>query len=467
MLQFGEGNFLRAFVEWILQKTNDQGFMNTNIAIVQPLEMGRVKELGEQDGLYTLYLQGIQQGEVVSQKSVIDVIDDYINPYVEYEKYLQYAKSEDLRFIISNTTEAGIVFDSKDTGLNTCPHSFPGKLLALLYHRYLHFNGDVAKGLIIIPCELIDHNSSVLKDVLNQLAEFQKLDTAFVSWMNEANTYCDTLVDRIVPGYPRNEIEAITRELGYIDHSLIKAEIFHLWVIQASQAVAQEFPVNLGGLNVLFVDDLTPYKERKVRILNGAHTALVPVAYLYGIDTVKESVEDPIIGEFLKNLIFDEIVPTLNLPKEELDQFAKDVLERFQNPFIRHELLSIALNATTKFKTRDLPSVLQYIKKTGNLPKKLLFSLAAMLVFFKGDRGEEKIPLQDNPEFLEMYQNLWATYDGTYESVEKIAGVFLGLEDHWEVNLNEIEGLGNFVSQSAYAILTKGLADALKGVMNE
>lgn len=465
VLQFGEGNFLRAFVEWILQNANDQGLIDTNVAVVQPLEIGRVKELSEQDGLYTLYLQGLQNGEVISQKSVIDVLDDFINPYTDYQHYLEYAKSEELCFIISNTTEAGIVLDAKDTNLAECPNSFPGKLLALLYKRYQHFQGNSNKGLIIIPCELIDHNGSELKRVINELAQISQLESGFITWLNEANHFCDTLVDRIVPGYPRNEIEAMTKELGYLDHSIIKGEIFHLWVIQGSQEVAKELPINGAGLNVLFVDDLTPYKERKVRILNGAHTALVPVAYLYGIDTVKESVEDPVVGAFLKNLIFEEIVPTLDLPKEELDQFAKDVLERFKNPFIRHELLSIALNATTKYKTRNLPSVLGYIQKTGELPKRLLFSLAAMLVFFRGERDSVAIPLQDNPEFLEMYQNLWASYDGSVESVEKIVEAFLGRTSHWEVSLDAIPGFKSYVVECTFNILTKGMAQALKGVI--
>lgn len=465
ILQFGEGNFLRAFVEWIVKNANDQGLIDTNIAVVQPLEVGRVKELSEQDGLYTLYLQGIAQGEVVSQKTIIDVLGDFINPYTDYPHYLDYAKSEELRFIISNTTEAGIVLDPKDTNFDQCPNSFPGKLLALLYKRFKHFEGDVSKGLILLPCELIDHNGSELKRVINELAQLSHLEDGFMTWLNEANTFCDTLVDRIVPGYPRNEIEAMTKEQGYIDHSVIKGEIFHLWVIQGDPSVAKEFPVNGEGLNVLFVEDLTPYKERKVRILNGAHTALVPVAYLYGIDTVKESVEDPVVGKFLKNLMLEEIVPTLNLPKEELDQFAKDVLERFLNPFIRHELLSIALNATTKYKTRNLPSVLQYIKTTGQLPKRLLFSLAAMLVFFRGERNSIAIPLQDNPEFLEMYEKLWAGYDGSYASVENIVEAYLGRTSHWEIDLNAIQGFKTTVAEYVYAILTKGMAKALEGVI--
>lgn len=465
ILQFGEGNFLRAFVDWMLQVGNDKGLINMNVALVQPLKVGRVKELSEQDGLYTLYLEGLEDGEAISKKSVISVLDDFINPYEEYDNYLEYAKSEDLRFIISNTTEAGIVLDPQDTDLSKCPDSFPGKLLALLYKRYQHFNGEMEKGLIIIPCELIDHNGKELNCVLNELALLNHLESEFITWLNKANIFCDTLVDRIVPGYPFKEAEKITQELGYVDHSIIKGELFHLWVIGADEKVQKELPLDQAGLNVLFVKDITPYKERKVRILNGAHTALVPVAYLYGIDTVKEAVEDKVIGDFLKNMIFNEIIPTLDLPEAECVQFALDVLQRFKNPFIRHELLSISLNATTKYKTRDLPSVLTYIERKKALPKRLLYSLASQLIFFKGDRAGEKIPLQDNKEFLELYDKLWSKYNGSIESVREITTAYLGLKEHWGVDLNSIEGVGDFITTSVYNILNEGMEKALSEVI--
>lgn len=465
ILQFGEGNFLRAFVDWMLQEANDKGLINMNVAVVQPLEIGRIKELSEQDGLYTLYLEGLEASEAVSKKSVISVLDDYINPYENYDKYLEYAKSNDLRFIISNTTEAGIVLNPQDTDLSKCPSSFPGKLLALLYSRYQFFKGDKDKGLIIIPCELIDHNGHELNKVLNDLALLNNLEADFIDWLNHSNRFCDTLVDRIVPGYPFSEVDKITQELGYIDHSIIKGELFHLWVIGGDDKVQKELPLDLAGLNVLFVKDISPYKERKVRILNGAHTALVPVAYLYGIDTVKEAVENETVGTFIERMIFDEIIPTLDLPKEECIQFANDVLQRFKNPFIRHELLSISLNATTKYKTRDLPSVLTYIEREKALPKKLLFSLASQLVFFKGERNGEKIPLQDNKEFLDLYEKSWLQNDGTIESIRGITTAYLGLKEHWGIDLNTIEGVNDYVTESVYKILNKGMKNAISEVI--
>ncbi|TCK87982.1 tagaturonate reductase [Natranaerovirga hydrolytica] len=466
VLQFGEGNFLRAFVDWILQEANDKELINTNVAVVQPIEMGRVKDLEKQDGLYTVFLEGIKNKEVVSQKQVIDVLDDFINPYTEYDQYLAYAKSEELRYIISNTTEAGIILDKEDTKLDTCPNSFPGKLLALLVERYKYFDGDKNKGLIILPCELIDHNGKELKKVMNELAGLVGLEEDFITWLNEANTFCSTLVDRIVTGYPRNEIEKVTKELGYVDNSVVKCEIFHLWVIETQDPkVKEEFPVDKAGLDVIFVDDLTPYKQRKVSILNGSHTAMVPVGYLYGIDTVRETVEDEVMGQFVKDVMFNEIIPTQDLPKDELDKFADEVLDRFKNPYIYHELLAISLNSTTKYKTRILPTVIKYLDRKNELPKRLLFSLASMLVFFKGERNGEKIPVNDNKEFLDMYEALWGSYDGSTESVDKIVKQFLGLKDHWEFDFAKYPEVEKFVSESVYSIVNDGMKAAIKKVM--
>jgi len=467
VIQFGEGNFLRAFVEWIFQIGNDKGIINANFTVVQPLPFGRVKDLEDQNGLYTLYLEGLQDGEVKQEIKLIDVLENFINPYDEYQAYLNLAKVDSYKFIISNTTEAGIIFNEEDKNYQSTPVSFPGKLLALLVERYLYTQGDLNRGYVILPCELIDYNGTQLKEVLNKLANYWNLDDKFMNWLNHANEFCTTLVDRIVPGYPRNEIKQIEEHLGYSDHSIVKGEIFHLWVIEASDKVHQLLPFDQAGLNVVFTDNITPYKQRKVRVLNGAHTALVPVAYLYGIDTVKESVEDEIVGKFFNHVVFDEIIEasTHLLSKEELTVFAEAVISRFKNPYIRHELMSIALNATTKYKTRILPSVLDYINKFNTLPKFALFSLSSTLVLFRGIRGNETFTIQDDQVFLDMYQELWALYDGSIDSVHEIVSKFLGLTTHWEVNLNEINGFTQMVTEFTFNIITKGMETALKEVL--
>ena len=435
IMQFGEGNFLRAFVEWILQDLNDKSAIDAGVVVVQPMPFGRVKELKDQDGLYTLRLEGIDGGKKVKKSRIIDVIGDCLNPFTEYEKYLKYGESEDLQVIISNTTEAGFAVDPADTDFSECPKSYPGKLLALLKRRYDHFKGDKNKGLCIIPCELIDDNGDELYRCLTELAHINKMGAAFIEWLQTANHFTSTLVDRIVPGYPRNEIEEIQKETGYLDNNVVKGEIFHLWVLKKEPKIQAVLPADKTGLNVIFADDIHPYKQRKVKILNGSHTAMVPVAYLAGIDTVGEAVSDPIIGKFVRDFIFEEVNPTIALPKDEMTAFANSVIERYQNPYIRHELMSIALNSTTKFKTRLLPTLTDYVKIKGELPKHLLFAFAALVEFHKGKRGKEDIKLADDPAYLAHWKQLWANFNGDYK---KLAKDVLGWKEAWDCDMNAI-----------------------------
>lgn len=461
ILQFGEGNFLRAFIDWILQNLNDAGVINADVAVVQPMPMGRVAELEKQDGLYTLCLEGIDKGEKVQSKQIIDVLKDFINPFEQYDKFLDYAKSADLEIVISNTTEAGIALDETDTDFTKCPKSFPGKLLAFLKARYDHFDGDASKGLAIIPCELIDHNGDELKRVMLELAKIKGMDEKFLDWISNACHYTSTLVDRIVPGYPRDNAAQICEETGFADNNIVKGEIFHLWVLQKEPFIQEKLPADKSGLNVIFADDITPYKQRKVKILNGTHTGIVPVAYLSGIDTVRESVEDEDVGRFAAELINDEIKPTIELPKDEMDAFANSVVERFKNPFIRHELMSIALNSTTKFRTRLLPTYNDYRRKFGKSPKHILFSLASLAVFYRGKRGDEDIKLADDPKFLEFWKEVWALTD-----FDAMAKKILGASDVWEQNLDEDDNAA-LVSGYLRDIVNNGERAALKAFLGD
>lgn len=463
IMQFGEGNFLRAFIDWIVDSMNKKADFNAGVVVVQPMPFGRVKELASADGLYTLYLQGINNGQTVKTHQVIDCLEDFINPFEEYQKYLDYAKSEDLEFIISNTTEAGIAFDPKDTDFTKTPNSFPGKLLAFLKARYDHFKGDVKKGLEIIPCELIDHNGDTLKEILVQLAEYNHMDKAFIDWVENANRYYNTLVDRIVPGYPRNEDKELWNQLGYVDNNMVVGEIFHLWVIDGKTVkdLETKLPTAKAGLNVLFVDSIKPYKERKVKILNGSHTCLVPVSYLSGIDTVRETIEDKQLNQFVLDFIFNEVVPTINIPRDQMDSYANSVLERYGNPFVRHELMSIALNSVTKYKTRILPTVLQNLEDLKHFPDHALFSLAALMVFYRGKRGEEDIKLADDAWALDMFKELWADFDGSKAACGKIAQHVLSLKSHWEVDLTKYDGVLEFVTDCLYEITSTSMREAL------
>lgn len=464
IMQFGEGNFLRAFVEWILQDLNDKGAISADVVVVQPMPLGRVKDIAAQDGLYTLRLEGIDKGERVKKSEIIDVIGDCVNPFTDYEKFLRYGESEDLQIIISNTTEAGIALDTTDTDFTVCPKSFPGKLLALLKRRYEKFGGAADKGLAIVPCELIDNNGDELYRVLTELAKVNNMDEKFIEWMQTANHFTSTLVDRIVPGYPKAEIPAIREETGYIDNNVVKGEIFHLWVLKKEPFVQKVLPADSTGLNVIFADDIKPYKQRKVKILNGSHTALVPVAYLCGIDTVGESMADPTIGKYVRDFIFDEVNPTIDLPQDQMTAFANSVIERYQNPFIRHELMSIALNSTTKFKTRLLPTLLDYVRIFGKLPEHLIFSFAAIIEFHKGKRGDQDIALKDDPSYLAFWHRLWAEFDGDYLAMAKKV---LAWEEAWDMDMNTIHPeIAEKVASRLEDIDKNGMRDAVERFVN-
>lgn len=465
ILQFGNGNFLRAFVDWIIYKMNKEADFNSGVVVVGAMSDENVYPINEQDGLYTLLINGIEKGELKQDSIVIDSINRAFNTQKDYDEYLKTAENPDMRFIISNTTEAGIQYLEGDKLEDRPQKSYPGKLTSWLYHRYKTFNGDLGKGLLILPCELIDKNGENLKAIILKYAKDWGLEEGFSNWINQGNVFYNTLVDRIVPGYPKERAKEIQEKLGYEDSYLVEAEWFHLWVIEGPKHISKEFPAKETGLNILFVDDLTAYRERKVRILNGAHTSMVPVSYLYGIDTVRETVENEVLSKYIRGVIFDEIIPTLDLGLDELKEFAETVLDRFKNPFIKHYLISISLNSMSKFKTRVLPSLLEYYNRKKELPEKLVFSLASLIYFYKGDRKREPIKLADNQEILDLYKELWEEYDGSDKGLEKIVNSILALDNIWDINLNTIDGLKDRLSYYLSKIVNLGMEEAIKEVI--
>lgn len=371
-IQFGEGGFLRGFADWMIQKLNDKTDFEGSVVVVQPIESGLCDLLTAQNCNYT----HIIRGEEGTEQSVIDVISRCIDPYRDFAAYLSLAAEKDLRFVISNTTEAGIAFDPNDTKTDAPPKSFPAKVTRLLYARYL-LGLD---GFVFLPCELIDRNGDKLKETVLRYASLWGLEQDFCSWITIKNEFCNTLVDRINTGYPKDE----KIDLGYEDKMLNTSEYFHLWVIETALDLEKELPFSAAGLNVIITkNELERYRTRKVRILNGAHTALVAHALLSGFDTVKSCVDDAQMRAFLERCIFEEIIPTLDLPKEELLEYANNVLTRFANPYIKHYLTSISLNSISKFKVRVLPSLLCYRERFGTYPKSLTFSLARLIEFYK------------------------------------------------------------------------------------
>ena len=399
VFQFGEGIFLRGFVDWMIDRLNKENGGDYGVVIVQPLENGLVDMINEQDGLYSLYLRGLLNGEKIEETRVVDCVTRGINPFTDTEAFFDRAKNPDLRFIVSNTTEAGIEYKPNQSSDDFVGTTFPGRLAMFMKKRF-----DLGlSGFVLFPCELIDKNGDHLKECVLKYAADWNYGSDFVKWVNEENHFTNTLVDRIVTGYPRDTAKQMEESFGYLDNVIDTAEIFHLWVIEGDKKYAEEIPFHKIGLNVLWTDDVTPYKKRKVRILNGAHTMMVLAAHLAGLETVKEAMDDELVFSFMKQGIFEEIVPTLDLPRAELEQFANDVIERFKNPFIKHYLLNIALNSVSKYKVRVLPSVLQYIKEKGSEPKRLVFSLAALIVFYRTDASN------DDAEIMEFMKTASAT----------------------------------------------------------
>ncbi|TQI69318.1 tagaturonate reductase [Gramella sp. Hel_I_59] len=452
IVQYGEGNFLRAFVDYLVNKMNAEANFNAGVAVIQPLAGGMINILDEQDGLYNLFMKGVKQGKEIQETELISCIQKSYDPYIDYKAYLQLAKEEQLEFLISNTTEAGIAYNGEDK-FQQYPHqSFPAKVTALLYERFKHFKGNPDKGLTIIPCELINHNADNLKKIILQYAKSWELEQNFVDWVNEHNSFHNTLVDRIVPGYPKDDIEQYQDQLEFEDTLIVSAEVFLLWVIEGDGKLKSRIPFNKIDENVLIVDDLQPYRTRKVRILNGAHTTMVPFSILFGNDTVKETVDHGFTGKFIKEAVFEEINPTLSLPPEELDSFAEEVFDRFRNPFIKHQLSSIALNSISKFKVRVLPSLLGFQQKFDRLPLRLTFAFACLIRFYDGKWKGESLPVKDDEATVSTLKKIWESH-----SYNEIAKNVLSKTEFWDSDLNEIPGLKQHIAYALELIDNKGI----------
>ncbi len=464
VIQFGEGNFLRAFVDWIISNMNEKTDFNGSVVVVQPIEKGMVDLLNSQDGLYHVNLQGLENGKNVNSYRLIDVISRGLNPYADFGKYLSLAEQPEIRFVISNTTEAGIAFDPQCRLEDRPASSYPGKLTQLLYHRFKHFDGDMTKGLIIFPCELIFLNGHKLRETILQYIDLWQLGDDFKQWFEKACGVYATLVDRIVPGFPKKDIESIKARLGYDDNLVVQGEAFHLWVIEAPESVAEEFPASRAGLNVLFVPSEKPYHERKVTLLNGPHTVLSPVAFLSGINIVRDACQHAVVGKYIHRVMYDELMETLDLPKEELVRFADAVMERFTNPYVDHQLTSIMLNSFSKFATRDLPGLKTYLARKNRLPEGLVLGLAAIITYYKGGVRPDGVCYapQDTPEVLNELKTLW---DG--RPLEEVAQGVLAMKTVWNKDLNAIPGLTEQLTRYLEEIADKGMPEVVARLINQ
>ncbi len=413
VLQFGEGNFLRAFVDWQIDLANESGLTDIGVAVCQPIidperkVLGMIDMLHAQDNMYHVYLEGVEQKQPKKDVRLVKSIMDSFNPYVDYAKYEAYITSPDVRFIISNTTEAGIRYTEGDDLTAQPPLSFPAKITALLLKRFEHFGGDHSKGLIFICCELIEDNGTTLHDYVLRHAQHNNLGEEFIAWIENSCYFCDTLVDRIVPGFPRDTIGEIKEEIGFDDNLVVKGELYHLWAIggKGYEVLQQELPLDKAGLHVLFMQSIKQFRDKKVRILNGSHTGMVPVAMQMGCQTVMEAFDTPSIERFINEMVEREVLPMIDDSIEELRTFAESILERFYNPYIKHLLASISLNSLSKWEARNYPTVKDNWFKGGVTAKYECFTFAALLTLYSGKGDFEPT---DTVEFVEFIQSAWA-----------------------------------------------------------
>ena len=462
ILQFGEGNFLRAFADYLVDVMNEQGLFDGSVVICQPIKNGLCDLINEQNGIYTLILRGRENGEATEKTRVINSVSRCVDPYKNFDSLLEIARSEDLKIIISNTTEAGIAFVDSDNFNDAPPSSYPAKLTRFLYERFTYFKGTDESALYLLPVELIENNGTELKKCVMQYTELWGLGEDFAFWIDKCS-FSNTLVDRIVTGYPKKDVDEFYNKLGYTDPLLDTAEPFFFWAIEDKDGLKDIFPAHKSGLGAVFCDDISGYKMRKVRILNGAHTVSVLGAYLAGFDIVRDMMNDEAFNSFIITTLKDEVIPYIPLPEKEKEDFALSVLERFNNPFIDHRLLDISLNSVSKFKARCLPSLLDNVK-AGSFPKRLFFGLACLIEFYNGEfkdgafvstRNGAEYEIKDNADVLEFFSRVNKTPDTKVQEILKNT-------DFWGYDLTEIENATQFVEDCCSAIENNGVKAALE-----
>ncbi len=460
IVQFGGGNFLRGFADWVVDVLNEETDFGGGVALVKATP-GDYADLDAQGCLYTTHLLGIQEGEFVEQTRLIGAVNRTIYPYQDFAAYLALARQPEIRFVFSNTTESGIVFSADDAFGDQPPSSFPAKLTRFLYERYRHFEGAADKGCIIIPTELIVDNATRLREIILDYATLWRLESGFADWITGHNLFCNTLVDRIVSGFPQANAAELFQQLGYEDRLLTMGELYHSWIIEAPPSLLDEFPVDKtrAPLNVKVVDDAAPYRTIKVRLLNGAHTSMVPLGILLGIESVREAMEHAALAPFIQDLIYQEVIPSVtDVPRPELENFARDAFDRFRNPHIHHRLLTIALNSSTKVKERILPSLLGYLELRGELPPRLAVALAAFIRLYRGQWRGEELALNDDPEVLAWFREQWDKAPSTLALSRSV----LSNAALWEQDLTQVPGLVDRVGEALDAIEQGKLSELLR-----
>lgn len=462
IVQFGGGNFLRAFVDWMVEEMNHCCAYEGGVAIVKPTP-GEYDDLIAQGGLYHVITRGIEQGQVLDARQRINCIVDVVSPYRDFDQFVQLATLDTLELVVSNTTESGIVLDPSDSVDDKPPSSFPAKLCLFLKARYDHFAGDPEAGLVILPCELVENNAMILRDLVVEIAKKWRLAGEFIEWLKVRCIWCNTLVDRIVPGRPEEHIQkAIEIELEQEDNLMVVAEPYHLWAIEGPTGIASLLPFDRAGINIALTDDLSQFRTQKVRLLNGGHTAMVPIGMLMGIEEVRQFVEDPVCSKYLDHILYKEIIPSIEgIDPYQLRQYAGSVLDRFRNPFVKHRLSSIALNSISKFMVRIFPSMTQYFERHGVVPPGLTLALAALIRFYRGTWQNSTLPIQDSDSVVRTFRNHWQKCGDDFEHVCQKILSDVGL---WGQSLDQIDGLKHMVAYYLQKIEDGNLSQELKNI---
>jgi tagaturonate reductase len=453
ILQFGAGNFLRGFADWMVQQANNQGLLNAGVCVVQSVSTSDALE--RQQGIYHVHQSGIYQDEYKTVVDRVDVIQRTVQVSKQFDSFLREATNPDLSFIISNTTETGIEF-LEEPFENKAARTFPGKLTQLLFHRFQH---QLNNQIIVLPCELVEKNGERLKECLIQYSYSWKLGDEFRTWLDKSIVFCNTLVDRIVTAAPQ-------KENGLMDELFLETELFHLWAIECPPDIERMIPFPKAGLNVILTRDISIYRTRKVRILNGAHTTIACAGYLADIATVREVVEHPVMGRFLRRLVYDEILPTLDDNHEELELYAEEVFNRFKNPSIKHDLINITLSSFAKFRIRLIPTITTYYNQKGFVPERIAFSLASMLFFYRGLKAGKPIPLKDSEPTISILRDCWANASFSEPGMmELVAAIFRRLDDLSE--LRDFANLTERVGHYLYNIDQHGVLHSLKDLQEK
>ena len=461
ILQFGGGNFLRGFVDWIVHRYNQQStHEKLGIVVVKVRAQGSYQQWKDQEGLYHLFTKGFKNGKTVDKRSLITSVITILESHSDWKEFLLSAQKPELNIITSNTTESGITFNANDLK-DKIPSTFPGQLTAWLFNRYKFFKGHAKAGCILIPCELLIDNGQLLKEKVKEYSLHWNLDNEFLTWLDETCTFCNTLVDRIVTGVSKEDYDNNCERVGYNDLMMTEGEPYHLWAIECDRDIGAKLPLDRIGLNVFFTKDLSDFRERKLKILNGAHTAMVPIGMLLGVQTVGEFLKTAELAIFLEKLIFDEIVPNLEVDQESCRDFANEVLDRFRNPFLEHRLESISLNSISKFNTRVKPSLKAYINRTENIPGRITLALSCLLVYYRGTLADQTFTPIDDKNKISRLQSHWNANSSEQITIEKVNNI-LSDELLWEEDLSQIPGF----SEKVYKQLAKIIDGKLSTLMD-